>query len=234
MSYGFDMLFITQTMPKEGDAMVFGMNMAKKIATDGTISTETIEEYPRTILNCLRNAGAKWTTAEEKKAFLRTDAARLAIRLAVNIIFSHRLVYWPKHYMAAVVGDCLHDSFKKDMVHVYFQSSTDQDYDFDEWSDKIPYFWHEKENVLALSEEKLFEETAGFDSSDADYRRRHLLYQRIFDGLSLDNWLDSAEKEEGFRMIRVNGVISDEVELILMNRVRAFIMKDELYFGIVP
>lgn len=57
-------------------------------------------------------------------------------------------------------------------------------------------------------------------------------YQRIFDKLHLDTWLYHASEEQGFRVLNVSGIISQEVEFDLTTKIRAHIMRDTKHFDI--
>ena len=64
---------------------------------------------------------------------LTTQAARnnsFAYDQALYVTFTFRFVYFPKHKILGLVGEF--DDFSA--TSVYFQNSTDQDYDYEEWN----------------------------------------------------------------------------------------------------
>lgn len=61
-------------------------------------------------------------------------------------LFNYRFVFWPKFHLLGLLGSSENTSFSR---VISFQNSTDQDYDWDEWPNNIPYF---KERVFATKQ----------------------------------------------------------------------------------
>lgn len=228
MSYGFDLLFVNKKFPTEGDAMKYCHDLAKKVAFDNNLAMEQLRLFPLTISNRLRMAGLHWNDKSGIKEALRSETARLGLQSAINEIFGQRFIYWPKYGLLAMVGSYLAESLKYDMYPVYFQNSCDQDYKYEEWPTDIDFFQRELCDVLAMTSKQVCSESP-YEDVDIEYKRRSLLYSRIFEKLSLDKWLYHAKDEEGFVNICVNGVVSQEVEFELMTKLRFIIMNDDRF-----
>lgn len=226
MSYSFELLFLEQEIPTEGDALKCAMDMAKRLASDPALAKEQIASFSLLIKKRLRMAGAKWWNGGvERDAFMRTEAARLAIETAIDSMFSLRFVYWPQHRLMAHVGGAISPQAREGMHDVFFQNSCDQDYEYSDWPDAIPFFKQEKERVLATPDAKLVAGYPDFDGEDVGYIRRTYLYDQIFKGLALNDWLWRTEEENGFVNIRVNGVVSSDIRVRLNAMLREYIIK---------
>lgn len=131
-------------------------------------------------------------------------------------LFNYRFVFWPKFHLLGLLGSSESTSFGR---VISFQNSTDQDYDWDEWPNNIPYF---KERVFA-TKQALKNGNANFfgedndefdEDTDIEYRLKSELYRKIFDELCLNDWLYGKDNKV-FRRFCINGITSSEMLLKL-------------------
>lgn len=128
---------------------------------------------------------------------LTTQAARnnsFAYDQALYVTFTFRFVYFPKHKILGLVGEF--DDFSA--TSVYFQNSTDQDYDYEEWNG-ISLFEKLAKEVKQFSPDQIvrfFPELPDAEiRENLEYWRRTCLYQMIYEGLHLNKWLYRDYKE---------------------------------------
>lgn len=141
-------------------------------------------------------------------------------KLWLNDIFTLRFIYWEKEKLLGLIGY----DYPKEVenlfdCHVDFQNSCDQDYDFDEWDDKIDIFKRLKPVYKAISIEELIsmnsQEGYNIDEvkeelkSDLDYHRRTAMYQAVYEALHLNNWLWDNE-DNYFQRFSLNALNSQE------------------------
>ena len=102
-------------------------------------------------------------------------------------------------------------------MSIYFQNSTDQNYDFQEWLEgNIPFFKEHVETITNMPQSKLFDICKDYLDEDTDlsnpeielYMRQSLLYQRIFSALELQSWLyaDDSKKDVPYIQFALNGI----------------------------
>ena len=113
---------------------------------------------------------------------------------ALYAAFTFRFVYFPKHYILGLVGDF--NDFSA--TSVYFQNSTDQDYDYEEWNG-ISLFEKLAEEAKQFSPDQIaqyFPEASNKEiQENLEYWRRSCLYQIIYEELHLGKWLYRDYKE---------------------------------------
>ena len=142
----------------------------------------------------------------------------------LNMLFSVKFVYWPHEKLLGIGGDfrCIDKNFEN-LHHVYFQNSCNQDYDYQEWPNEIPFFANEKDDILWLSEETLLSEVPDDEKSDmdkeaqasyAEFLRRLRLYRQIFQDLDLNAWLYGDDSTTFFRF-STNAIETDEQRMKL-------------------
>lgn len=216
MSYSLTLRFIARPFPTEGDALAYATNLVRRLTCDSTLIKRQLENERWYLDNVLEQADVKRTE-------LRTSFARIAIRKAVSDIFSIRMVYWPKFQLAALIKDTLPDELTDDLRDVVFQDGTDQDYEFNDWSNDIPLFARLKEEVLEMPTEAVVKKSRfSPNDTDIDYARRSLLYQNIFNTLDLDTWLYGLESEH-FKRATLSGITYAELELNITTLARVML-----------
>lgn len=124
-------------------------------------------------------------------------------------LINMRFVYWEEYRLLGFVGY----NYPKEIkvlfdTHQTFQNGTDQNYEFDEWDDKICIFSELKEKCQNMSAKEILEYylsnnedwyTEEEIEEDLDYYRKSTLYNMVMDALDLDDWLYGRESEKFFR-----------------------------------
>ena len=104
-------------------------------------------------------------------------------------LFLRTFLYWEEY---GLLGILISDADGRSLEHeVYFQNSTDQDYEYCTWPN-FKVFSDIVEEGKNLTEDYILE--VDNDCEDLDYFRRDFVYQRIFDKLYLSDLL--REKED--------------------------------------
>lgn len=109
----------------------------------------------------------------------------------VEKLFTHRYVYWEKYELLGVSSEILAHGFT---TQIYFQNSSDQNYEYNEWSG-IPEFEETVKSIRGLSNETILEgyvedvEECNDKDEVIEYARKTLVYNKIYEMLELDNWL---------------------------------------------
>lgn len=126
------------------------------------------------------------------------------IQWALNV-FSYRYIYLPDVELLCVYGvptivqDLLDDT-------IYFQNSTDQDYNFSTW-DKIDLFKEVARKWQAFTDEEVRERLTLDESDDLQYHRRSACYNEIW-----NNYLEqSLYNEDSVVYVRLFGYYDVEV-----------------------
>ena len=153
----------------------------------------------------------------------------------IQHVFNLRFVYWPEKHLLGLSGyDFTYEVNKLFDTHFSFQNSTDQDYDFDCWSDKINVFRNYKQRYMFADLKTLCKDnpkqwyTLEEVKEDPDYYRKTMLYEKIYeDVLHLDHWLYN-EPDEKFVAITVNPIDSDRLKFQLQKRIQDVIKKEKL------
>ena len=102
-------------------------------------------------------------------------------------------------------------------MSIYFQNSTDQNYDFQEWLEgKILFFKEYVERIQNIPFVRLMDTCRDYLDEDTDlsnpeielYMRQSLLYNRIFSALELKSWLyaDGSEKDVSYIQFALSGI----------------------------
>lgn len=128
-------------------------------------------------------------------------------------LFNYRFVFWPKyHLLGLLVSEEVNAPFN---WVVSFQNSTDQNYDWNEWPNSIPYFTERvfvTKQAFENGNANFFGENSDdFDEdTDIEYRLKSELYRKIFDELCLNDWL-YGRNNESFKRFCINGITSTEM-----------------------
>ena len=205
MSYYFNMYF--KQFNNELDAFHFANLITNKLA-EGSVA----EEYMQHNL-CYRPT----------KLVESTDIAKVILKnrleeLWIKNLFTCRFVYWKEEKLLGLCCDKLPEELEQLFdTSKSFQNSTDRDYPYEDWSDKINIFKREKDELRSLDDETLISmltdpENVDYDEEELkeykvelegykrrnislDYYRLSYLYEKIFEQLQLDDWLYDNDNE---------------------------------------
>lgn len=134
-------------------------------------------------------------------------------------LFSIHIVYWEKYNLLGVIGETP-ENMSKEFVTIEFQNSTDQNYDYNEWSG-ISYF----ENVVKRLEhaDANMVSSYGYDiddiNKDIDYFRKTAVYSTIHKELDIHNWL--WKREGNFRTFSLQSINDDSTFFSLALKLEA-------------
>lgn len=225
MSYGFEMYF-KQVKSKE-EAFDFAMSIMKNIF-------ENAEER-------IKNARFYIPSYPEMKENRTTDEYWL------YSVFTESFTYWEKENLLGMFGVTLPKStIKMFDASVYFQDSTDQDYDLETWDDNILYFKKIIDTVSGMSKDDLLNvimERWGYDKEnevellemkeniekDPEYYRNSAIYSIIFDELDLELWMDDENESDKFirfNLCAINGADSYFRLRTILNAVKSELKKE--------
>lgn len=115
-------------------------------------------------------------------------------------LFTLKFVYWEKEQLIGLSGYKFPEEVEKMFdAHVCFQNSTDQDYPYKDWSNKITAFEEEKKIAKALSAKDVYEKFQ-IDKRDrnnemAAYLKRSTLYKNIVKRLELEAYINGRDGE---------------------------------------
>lgn len=114
--------------------------------------------------------------------------------------YNFKFVYFKDFDVLGLIGDYGNNTNNMFDTNFYFQNSSDQNYEYDSWSDKIKIFKETKEWIISLSDKELADVMV--DSSDyykesdkddillyADYYRKTFLYESITDRLGVIDFI---------------------------------------------
>lgn len=113
-------------------------------------------------------------------------------------LFNIQFVWWEKWNLLAVQGlNHPHQIQEVLPTEIYFQNSTDQDYNYEYWRDNIYLFREIKQKVLDFSIEKLYQQCKKSKDwieqteieANPEYWRKSYLYDTIYEELELNKWL---------------------------------------------
>lgn len=202
MSYGFNLYFKQVKNKKEAFDIALKFvnicfnyskeyldNFTYHIPSKRTISekklTEMLEDHPKT-KDIVWRFGKALDMADDNWLYE---------------IFNFRFVYWEKEKLLAVLGEKFPQEAKDLMdVSIYFQNSTDQNYELSEWGTKIKVFNKIIRKFRRISKQKLLKITKErcdwLDESDderilknCEYYKLTAIYDGIYETLHLNNWL---------------------------------------------
>lgn len=113
-------------------------------------------------------------------------------------LFNIQFIWWERWNLLAALG-LNHPNQMQELLPtaIYFQNSTDQDYNYEYWSDNIYLFREIKQKVLNFSIEELFQHykksNNGIEQAEVEenpeYWRKSYLYDTIYEELELNKWL---------------------------------------------
>ena len=142
--------------------------------------------------------------------------------------FMVRCTYWPEHRLLGISGDWPKQCLGLTGKPVFFQNSTDQDYELELWPE-LPFFQERIKIAQSISDEEVAKsmdvETSDMDGHPAYYRLSSL-YQRIFDDLDLNDWLYNTN--DSFERFAMSGIVNSDVLFKLSTRARMVIQEMDL------
>lgn len=176
MSYGFDLMF--KQVSNKLEAYELAHEFANKCYKKGMEYIEDSKYYiPSMRLRCGEKADEYW----------------------LYRLFSFSFIYWEKYNLLAVLGQRYPEEARELFdLQVYFQNSTDQDYEFEEWGNCIPLFNELVDKAKNMSVDEIYAifNTDGKDwyekediEKNLDYYRRSAVYEQIYALLDLNAWL---------------------------------------------
>lgn len=136
-------------------------------------------------------------------------------------VMQGNMVYWDKYKLLGILGynlDFLNELFP---VHITFQNSTDQDYEYSEWGSGIPLFDELRKKAKVLTPTEIIEaqlERYGNEeycveeeslNGNIEYYRKSELYNMIYNFLCLDQFLYDNPCDE-FERFAINPIDSFE------------------------
>lgn len=188
---------------------------------------ENIEDARRkaseTMENMMKRKRGLYEVIEDNKYRIRKS--RIPIQDMILNLFRREFIFWPELHLVGMIH--MDDSSIKPAVHflhaVYFQNSTDQDYELSEWKNICPAFDEKIRKSRSATAADLISKkrwkgyTAEELNDDLDYYVRSDLYDEIYGLLHLDDFLYRHERD-AFETFFVQPVIDDETMKLLMKK----------------
>lgn len=221
MSYSIPMTFLSAE--NKADAMLKADDFVKKLVEPGPSA-----EYIKTNLIYFKRI-----LGPGGKDELDTQIAK-HLDAWLNKLFTVRCTFWPQHKLLGITGmnwpeECLELAQGK----VYFQNSTDQNYEYSVWPAEIPFYQDCIMEIRTLSDLEIIRrrisddgEIPEEDMPDAiEYARRTLLYRSIYDKLDLEHWLYDYSAGTGYEQFAMCGLYASDQEHDFYNKTRIWLMR---------
>ena len=136
-------------------------------------------------------------------------------------VMTRKFCYWKQYSLLGVVGNTPNvDGLKG--YSVYFQDSTDQDYEYAEWP-PFKFFKETIREVKSMSSADILKEMEWDEDDelpDEGYYRRTAVYKRIYDALGLENVLD--DREGPYIKIATNPLDTQYRQIRAFNKLKTF------------
>lgn len=211
MSYGFNMFF--KQVESKTEAFEFGIKIMNNLK-------ENAEEYIRNYKYHIPSHRDFLDVATNPNSYKQADEYWL------YMMFVNNFIYWEEEKLVGMFGERLpKETAALFDTEVYFQDSTDQNYDYETWGDKISYFKEIINRVQSMKNESLLEvmkQRWHYDEDEVDeiqemreriekdslYYRQSAVYEIIFDELDLGTWMDDgreSDKFTRFNLCSING-----------------------------
>lgn len=179
MSYAFQMTFLE--IPKE-EVVSAGTEIVNRYWEKSNQILEDNLIYIPSVRNfCQQDASIK---------DYRVSPWKEVDRFWLKNLFQIEFLYWETYELLGVCGIHLPDISRK-TVSVYFQNSTDQNYEYKTW-DGISVFEKIVKEVQMLSGTEILNLAGVCDEEDApdiEYYRQTAVYKKIYKMLDLESWL---------------------------------------------
>jgi hypothetical protein len=204
MSYGFDISFMSADTLEE--AMASANDFVSYVAKSGNIKQMLEDE--KYFIPSLRYFCGDVFSAEDREYAQALDDGWLQRFLSL------RFVYWPAAKLLGLVGATWPNRKAFFAESVYFQNSTDQDYELDSWP-KLPFFDEIVKDHRNMTVQNLQRKPRWCDytleelGQDLDYYVRSDAYDQIYSQLSLDDWLWGRDND-AFVRFTLSALQSDE------------------------
>lgn len=218
MSYGFEMCF--KEIEKE-NILDFIMDLTKELIENSYEIMSTNLYYCPTV----KVAKDKIPYVEYMSKYKEND------RNWLYRLFSIRILYWKDKNLMGIQGE-LPKKTKEKLKTFYFQNSTDQDYDYEEWKG-IQYFENIVNEVKSYKENDLKVLTSfefnDFNDAAIEYCKKSLIYKKIYEDLELDEWLYHAYEHNGdFELFSINPIVSYEQSIQLSYKMLKILIENEV------
>ena len=193
MSYSFGMLF--KQVENRYDAINFALDFVKTCDNNAEKMIDLEKYYIPTY--------SEHIIGKEAYQFNAVD------RYWLYEIFNIRFIFWEKYNILGIVGTTYpEECLEKIDANIYFQNSSDQNYEFEEWGTNILLFNELVSKYKEETAENLLKENNNYDleeiKNDIDYFRKDCLYSAIMKILDLDSWL--YKKEGDFELFNFNAI----------------------------
>lgn len=192
MSYSFRLYFKqVQNKAEAYDLAVKACETAYKCAEEFILKTKKYTPF------------VELNTIEQKQNF-------------INKIFTLRFTYWDDQKLLGLLRSLDENTLPHDVTamfdtYVDFQNSGDQDYEWEEWNDKINLFRFCK-SIFQTANTRLLacenNDTEEQMSKDIDYYRKVTMYDKVFETLNLSKWLYDEDETELFTRFALTPVTS--------------------------
>ena len=143
-------------------------------------------------------------------------------------LFVINFVYWEDKNLLGICG-CIPNVVKRELNTIYFQNSTDQDYDYNEWRG-LSCFQSDIEKIKNMNRYEVLEyynkngdNYSENDLLDLDYHKKSLVYDMVFRKLDLYNWLYG--KSGKFKRFSMSSITSQECLIKLFMILKAELVK---------
>lgn len=158
------------------------------------------------------------------------ESVSQATRYWIRALMTYRFMYWPEQKLLGVIG---HESLLEPLgwKGVYFQNSTDQDYEYKEWADICAAFDEAVQKCQNMTDEAIKEkadETTldDYDTEErfqwyCDYTRRSAVYQAIYEMLDINSILYGYGKSEKYEYFAMNAIPDNDTYFQLELHARA-------------
>jgi len=215
MSYAFQMTFLE--VPKEKV-----MSVCTKVVNQQWKNSDKILEENLVFIPSVRNCCQQDISVKDYNIspWKETD------RFWLKNLFLIEFLYWEQYGLLGILGADLSKLSGKS-IQIYFQNSTDQNYEYKEWNG-ISAFEEVVKEICTLPDTEIRKIVSCCDDEDEldmEYYRKTAVYQKIYDMLDLKSWL---WQRNGKMLNFTMGPTKNEVEWIqLHNQLIAMLVKHE-------
>lgn len=203
MSYGFSMLF---KQLKENESP---LKFIESVKND--VANRSVDILKRSLVPYLPSLDRRFGKEYKIDDNWHIRASGLDEEWLQHV-YDMDFVYWEDEYLVGMCCGSWYDNPCMFDTEFYFQNSTDQDYEFDCWSDDIDAFYKAKLEVVDLAAKDIHSKYLSYcDLEDVqeypEYYRKVALYENVFNRLHLEDWLTGNNKDNpSFTSIRVNPI----------------------------
>lgn len=137
-------------------------------------------------------------------------------------VYDMNFVYWEKENLVGMCCGSWYSNLGMFDTEFYFQNSTDQDYEFDCWSDSISVFYQAKSDIAGMSLKDMHTKYLDYCDledveNDPEYYQKVALYDCIFNRLHLEEWCAMSNKSHSsFVSFRVSPILNYDLMKLAM------------------